>query len=156
MLARKLGTRGRLDVEGERVYHGDALSIKDPTALTNKLSEQVQQKHLNKLILVEVVLDHIDGNTPKENLLYFLNSGKRLKVSEENVLKKFWQKLEYVLYILKVTNSTIARWAKFLKKKIIFKHKGLSNQHFLMYLSTFYKMEKLLTCLECEHISLNH
>lgn len=53
-----------LCVENERVYQGDALSLKDPIALIDELGEQVQQKHLEKLIAIDVVHDYFDRKNP--------------------------------------------------------------------------------------------
>lgn len=65
---RKPGTSDMLCVENERVYQGDALSLKDPIALIDELGEQVQQKHLEKLIAIDVVHDYFDRKNPQEKL----------------------------------------------------------------------------------------
>lgn len=57
------------------------MCIKDPTALTDELGEQVQQKHIEKLILVQIVLDHFDGNSP---------------IRKAAIFHKFWQKTQSI------------------------------------------------------------
>lgn len=81
---------------------------------------------MKKVISVFLVLDHFDGNTPKEKLLYFLSTFKRLRVSEENLLIKSWKELEYIHYQLKIIKSATARWSEFIKKQIQIKQRGIS------------------------------
>lgn len=108
-----------IGIKNPMVYKGDALSLKDPNSLTNKIGKILEQKHLEKLIDVHFVMDLFYGKNPNENFLDFLESGKRLRVSEENIMRKTWQELEYMLYFPKVTNLTTASWAEFMKKKLL-------------------------------------
>lgn len=73
---RRTSTRDRLGVKNERVQQGDVLSLKDPTSLTDEIREVLEQKHLDNLIDVHVVLDLFDGKKLKEKILQFLEFSK--------------------------------------------------------------------------------
>lgn len=97
------------------------------------------------MITVHVVLDQFDGNKPKKRVIYFLESEKRLRVLEELILKKIWQELEYVVYLLKEIDSTIARSVEFLKKIILEKQRGLCKKSTYPYVPK-YVLEDEISC----------
>lgn len=45
MVAREPGKRKMLGIKTRRVYKGDALSLKDPTALTDEIGEILEQAY---------------------------------------------------------------------------------------------------------------
>ena len=54
----------------------DTIPLEDCARLTDKLSEEVSQKHLDELISVQLVVDMHDGTTTKVKMLYFLRNGR--------------------------------------------------------------------------------
>lgn len=61
---------------------------KDPNSHTDEIGEILEQKHLDKLIVVHVDIDYFDGKDPNEKLLYFFEYGKILSILEEHILNK--------------------------------------------------------------------
>ena len=66
----------------------DTVPLEDSARLTDKLSEEISQKHLDELISVQLVVDMHDGTTPKVKMLYFLRNGKIFMLSEQELALK--------------------------------------------------------------------
>ena len=49
----------------------ETVPLKDNARLTEKLSDEISQKHLDKLISVQLIVDMHDGVEPKVKMLYF-------------------------------------------------------------------------------------
>lgn len=96
------------------------MSLGDPYLLTDQCGEVLIQKHLDRFILVQVIIDLFDEDGTKQKLIYFLEDGKVFKLSETDVLLKTWKELEYVLYLL-VKNKATRKWSKYIKKTISIK-----------------------------------
>lgn len=122
--ARLPGDTHGFGCEDAEVYTGHVMSLRDHYPLTDQNGEVLSQKHLNKLISVQVIVDLFDGDGTKQKLVYFLEDGKVFKVSETNVLLKTWKELQYVLYLLTVKNETTRKWSRYIKKTISDKKKG--------------------------------
>ena len=66
----------------------DTIYLEDCARLTDMLSEEVLQKHLDELIYVQLVVDMHDGTTPKVKMLYFLRNGREFILSEQELALK--------------------------------------------------------------------
>ena len=110
----------------------NVVSLEDCTRLTDKLSEEVSQKHLDELIFVQLVVDMHDGTDPKVKMLYFLREGKVFILSEQELALKHWKELEHVLYLLNPKDRECKRWAESIKRNIQEKKKvlRLRNEEF--------------------------
>ena len=86
------------------IYTGEATFIKEHASLKDDPIEEISQKHLEKLMSVQMVLDTFDGKHPKEVMLYFLEDGRIFKLESEDLQTKHWNELKYVLYLLKSKN----------------------------------------------------
>lgn len=60
----------------------------DHTHLTDKAGEPLFQKHLEKLILVQMIVDFFDGDGTQEKMLYFLEDETIFKLNEQDLLLK--------------------------------------------------------------------
>ena len=110
----------------------DTIPLEDCARLTDKLSEEVSQKHLDELISVQLVVDMHDGTTPKVKMLYFLRNGRVFILSEQELALKHWKELEHVLYLLNPKDRECKRWAESIKRNIQEKKKvlGLRSERF--------------------------
>ena len=84
----------------------------------HKLDEELTQAHLDKLIAVSLVLDTFDGKEPKEKMLYFLEDGKVLILSEEELLVRHKRELLHVLHLFRVKDDICAKWQKKIKTAV--------------------------------------
>lgn len=57
-------------------------------SLKDFFDEEPSQKHLDKLISVQQVIDTFYGSEPKEMLVYFLEDGRNFKLSDVDLFKK--------------------------------------------------------------------
>ena len=89
----------------------ETVPLKDNTRKTKKLSDEISQKYLDELILVQLIVYMYDGVEPKVKMLYFLRNGTILMLTEHELLLKNWKELEYVLYLLELNNKECKRWA---------------------------------------------
>ena len=103
--------------------------LEDCTRLTDKISEEISQKHLDELISVQLVVDMHDGTDPKVKMLYFLRNGKVSILSEQDLALKHWKELEYVIYLFDPKDSECKRWIESIKKNIHEKKKVLGLRH---------------------------
>lgn len=60
-------TTGVFGHEETKRYYG--VSTEDYVRLTDKLSESINQKHLDKLVSTQIIIDTHDGAEPKKKLL---------------------------------------------------------------------------------------
>lgn len=77
-------TTGGLGHHETKWYHGTPNV--DHEKLTDKMSDQVTQKHLDKIVSVQIVVDVHDRSKPKEQMLYFLKDGPMHKLTKQNLL----------------------------------------------------------------------
>lgn len=63
-----------------KIYIIVELLLRNHVPLFDKLGETIQQKHLERLISVQFIIDHFDANTPKEKIIYFLDNGRRYRL----------------------------------------------------------------------------
>lgn len=68
-----LGKTDALEAKGERVFTGKELFLRFHALLIDKLGETIEQKHLERSILVQIVIYYFDVNAPKENLIYYID-----------------------------------------------------------------------------------
>lgn len=99
--------------------------MRDPYFLKYSIKEELSQKHLDKFIYVQLVLDIFYGSKPREKVVYFLEIDKTFKLSDVYILNKDWKELEYVLYSVEEKNEVIRSWVKIIKKIITDKKKLL-------------------------------
>ncbi|KAL8114350.1 hypothetical protein AgCh_021271 [Apium graveolens] len=90
----------------------------DPFLLTDQTLEDVAQKHLDKVISVQVVLEANDKHNVKENLILFLEDGRTYQMSESDVLNKSLKELQFFHYLLEVKSNITRRWSNFILKTI--------------------------------------
>lgn len=69
----------------------------------------------------------------RKNIMYFLGSGKRYKISEADLLNKLWKELEYVQYLLQVKDVATIRWSERINQTIILKQKGIKRKYVFSY-----------------------
>ena len=86
--------------------------------MTDKPLEDVTQKHLDKVISVQVVLDVHDKHNVKENLILFLEDGRTYQMSESDVLNKLLKELQFFHDLLEVKSDITRRWSNFILKTI--------------------------------------
>ena len=66
------GIKKKGEVGGDlNLYTGEATCIKEHASLKDDPTEEISHKRLDKLILVQMVLDTFDGKHLKEVMLYF-------------------------------------------------------------------------------------
>ena len=94
----------------------DTIPLEHCVRLTNKLSEEILQKHLDELIFVHLVVDMHDGTTPKVKMLYFQRNGRVFILSEQELALKHRKELEHVLYLLNPKDRECKRWAESIKE----------------------------------------
>ncbi|KAL8104821.1 hypothetical protein AgCh_028845 [Apium graveolens] len=86
--AREPRDRAGLGSDEAKIKTGLEVATRDPFLLTDKPLEEVTQKHLNKVISVQVVLDAHDKHNIKENMILFLEDGRisdvRIRCTEQN------------------------------------------------------------------------
>ncbi|KAL8109985.1 hypothetical protein AgCh_025915 [Apium graveolens] len=119
------GRRGGLGLPNADTFTSNALLPREPGNMTG-VGENVKLEYLQKIIYIHIVLDLFETNKTKEKMLYFLESRKRLKISQDQMRDKPWQELEYVIPLLKVINFTTARWSAYLKDLIYRKQRGMT------------------------------
>ena len=56
--------------------------------LTDKPYEQIKQKHLDKVLSAQIVIDAHNKENLKEKLILFLNDGLTYRLADTDVLKK--------------------------------------------------------------------
>ncbi|KAK1372998.1 hypothetical protein POM88_029191 [Heracleum sosnowskyi] len=76
----------------------------DPYSLT-EIGGTLTSKHLNNLLVVDIVIDCHDGFEKKEKLLYFMKDGSVKILSIQDLLMKTTKELKYVHYMLKWKNE---------------------------------------------------
>ena len=110
----------------------DTVPLEDSARLTENLSEEISQKHLDELISVQLIVDMHDGTTPKVKMLYFLRNGKVFMLSKQELALKHLKELEHVLYLLNPKDEECKRWAESIKRSIHEKKKvpELRNKRF--------------------------
>ena len=78
-----------------------------------EIGDNVILEDLQKIISVQIVIDHAE-----EKIIYFLESGRSLRLNQKQIRDKPWQELELIATILKVTNSITSRWSAFINNLI--------------------------------------
>jgi len=95
--AREARDRAGLGSEEAKIKTGVEVLTRDPFLLTDKPLGEVTQKHLDKVISVQVVLDAHNKHNIKENLILFLEDGRTYQMSESDVLNKSLKELQFFL-----------------------------------------------------------
>ena len=123
-------TRGGLGHSEEKM--ADTIPLEECARITDKLSEEVSQKHLDELISMQLVIDMHEGTTPKVKMLYFLRKWRVFILSSQELAVKHWKELEHVLYLLNPKDRECKRWDESIKRNIQEKKKvlGLRNERF--------------------------
>ena len=130
------GTRGKeaYDTTGlgqwkEKLETSSATTFRDPYPLTDKVGEAVTQKDLDKVELVQILMDTHDGTGEKEKIAIFLDTGRVYGVSEADLLLKSLRELEHFHYMLEIKNEATQRWSDLMKRTILEKRRfyGLSS-----------------------------
>ena len=103
--------------------------IFDQASLTENLSDELTQEHLDKLISMQMVYDIFDGNLPQEKLLYFLQDGTVFKLTGVDIALKKWKELEYVHYLLDPKNQVCIRWKERIKAIFVDQLRGTKMKH---------------------------
>ncbi|KAK1352302.1 hypothetical protein POM88_053566 [Heracleum sosnowskyi] len=76
----------------------------------------VTQENLDKLESVQMIYHR---GLKKEFLLYFMADGRVYRIGEDDICLKFWEELEYVLYLLKIKNRNTHNAALVLKDRMM-------------------------------------
>ncbi|KAK1384398.1 hypothetical protein POM88_022133 [Heracleum sosnowskyi] len=76
----------------------------------------VTQENLDKLESVQMIYHR---GLKKEFLLYFMADGRVYRIGEDDIRLKFWEELEYVLYLLKIKNRNTHNAALVLKDRMM-------------------------------------
>ena len=116
--AREARDRAGLGSEEAKIKAGVEVLTRDPFLLTDKPLEEVTQKHLDKVISVQVVLDAHDKSNVKEKLILFLEDGRTYRMSESDVLNKSLKELQFFHYLLEIKSEITRRWSNFIIKTI--------------------------------------
>ena len=116
--AREARDRAGLGSEEAKIKTGVEVLTRDPFLLTDKPLEEVTQKHLDKVISVQVVLDAHDKSNVKEKLILFLEDGRTYRMSESDVLNKSLKELQFFHYLLEIKSEITRRWSNFIMKTI--------------------------------------
>ncbi|KAK1384291.1 hypothetical protein POM88_022026 [Heracleum sosnowskyi] len=121
---RRTGTHGGIG-------HPDAEIIPQATSydqacLTENLSDKVTQRHLDKLISVQMVYDVYDGNLPKEKLVYFLKDGSTFVLTDLDISMKNLEELRYVQYMFIPKDDLCVKWRKKIQSSINLHLMGLN------------------------------
>ncbi|KAK1391689.1 hypothetical protein POM88_010745 [Heracleum sosnowskyi] len=82
----------------------------------------VTQENLDKLESVQMIYHR---GLKKEFLLYFMADGRVYRIEEDDIHLKFWEELEYVLYLLKIKNrnthnASLVLKDRMMKSKVLF------------------------------------
>ena len=83
--------------------------LKDSAPILRRIDETLSQEHLDRLILVNLLMDQVDGRTDKEKMIYFLEDGQNYKITEIELMQKNWKELEHVMFLFKEKNSVCER-----------------------------------------------
>ncbi|KAL8116520.1 hypothetical protein AgCh_022872 [Apium graveolens] len=116
--AREPRDRAGLGSDEDKIKTGVEVATRDPFLLTDRPLEDVTQKHLDKVISVQVVLDVHDKHNVKENLILFLEDGRIYQMSESDVLNKSLKELQFFHYLLEVKSDIIRILSNFILKTI--------------------------------------
>ncbi|KAL8104425.1 hypothetical protein AgCh_028585 [Apium graveolens] len=116
--AREPRDRAGLDFDEAKIKTGVEVATRDLFLLTDKPLKDVTQKHLDKVISVQVVLDVHDKHNVKENLILFLEDGRTYQMSESDVLNNSLKELQFFYYLLEVKSDITRRWSNFILKTI--------------------------------------
>ncbi|KAL8126481.1 hypothetical protein AgCh_013680 [Apium graveolens] len=116
--SREARDRSGLGSSEAKLKTGVEVIIKDPFLLTDKPLEEATQKHLDKVISVQVVLDAHDKSNVKEKLILFLKDGRTYRMSESDVLNKSLKELQFFHYLLEIKSEITRRWSNFIMKTI--------------------------------------
>ncbi|KAK1384160.1 hypothetical protein POM88_021895 [Heracleum sosnowskyi] len=101
----------------------------DQACLTENLSDKITQRHLDKLISVQMVYDIHDGNMPKEKLVYFLKDGSTFVLTELDVSMKNLEELRYVQYMLVPKDDLCIKWRRKIQSSINLHLMGLNQKN---------------------------
>ncbi|KAL8115689.1 hypothetical protein AgCh_022256 [Apium graveolens] len=77
-----------LDSDEEKIQTGVEVTLRDPFMLTDKPYEQIKQKHLDKVLPAQIVIDAHDKENLKDKLILFLYDGLTYRLADTDVLKK--------------------------------------------------------------------
>ncbi|KAL8111559.1 hypothetical protein AgCh_019318 [Apium graveolens] len=117
--AREPKDRVGLGSDEAKIKTGVEVATRDPFLLTDRPLEDVTQKHLDKVISAQVVLDVHDKHNVKENLILFLEDGRKYQMSESDVLNKSLKELQFFHYLLEVKSDITMRCEIPMKKDFV-------------------------------------
>ncbi|KAL8126417.1 hypothetical protein AgCh_013636 [Apium graveolens] len=110
--------RAGLGSDEEKIQTGVEVTLRDPFMLTDKPYEQIKQKHLDKVLSAQIVIDAHDKENLKEKLIVFLNDGRTYRLADTDVLKKSVRELQHIHYLLEVKYDITRRWSEYILKAI--------------------------------------
>ncbi|KAL8126722.1 hypothetical protein AgCh_013845 [Apium graveolens] len=110
--------RAGLGSDKEKIETGVEVTLRDPFMLTDKPYEQIKQRHLDKVLSAQIVIDAHDKENLKEKLILFLNNGRTYRLADTDVLKKSVRELQHINYLLEVKSDVTRRWSEYILKAI--------------------------------------
>ncbi|KAL8132117.1 hypothetical protein AgCh_007860 [Apium graveolens] len=116
--AREVRDRAGLGSDEVKIKTEIEVLTRDPFLLTDQPLEDVTQKHLDRVISFQVVLDAHDKHNVKENLIIFFEDGRTYQMSESDVLNKSLKELQFFHYLLEVKSDITRRWSNYILKTI--------------------------------------
>ncbi|KAL8120247.1 hypothetical protein AgCh_017410 [Apium graveolens] len=124
--------RAGLGSDEEKIQTGVEVNLRDPFILTNKPYEQIKQRHLDKVLSAQVVIDAHDKENLKEKLILFLNDERTYRLANTDVLKKSIRELQHIYYLLEVKSDVTRRWSEYILKAIrdLFRISGTKTFHY--------------------------
>ncbi|KAL8088912.1 hypothetical protein AgCh_038615 [Apium graveolens] len=110
--------RDGLGSDEEKIQTGVEVTLRDPFMLTDKPYEQIKQKHLDKVLSAQIVIDAHDKDDLKEKLILFLNDERTYRLADTDVLKRSVRELQHIHYLLEVKFDITRRWLEYILKVI--------------------------------------
>ena len=101
--------------------------------LTDKPYEQIKQRHLDKVLSAQIVIDAHDKENLKEKLILLLNDGRTYRLADTDVLKKSVRELQHIHYLLEVKSDVTRRWSEYILKAIrdLFRISGTKTSQYI-------------------------
>ncbi|KAL8109799.1 hypothetical protein AgCh_025768 [Apium graveolens] len=122
-----------LGSDEEKIQTGVEDTLRDPFMLTDKSYEQIKQKHLDKVLSAQIVIDAHDKENLKEKLILFLYDGLTYRLADTDVLKKSVRELQHIHYLLEVKSDVTRRWSEYILKAIrdLFRISGTKTSQYI-------------------------
>ena len=131
--AKQARDKSGLGSDKEKRQTGVEVTLRDPFMLTDKPYEQIKQKHLDKVLPAQIVIDAHDKDNLKEKLILFLNDGRTYRLADTDVLKKSVRELQHIHYLLEVKSDVTRRWSEYILKAIrdLFRISGTKTSQYI-------------------------